>query len=133
LALVLVELDSTDLNTMLAKSTNSTSAHDNDTVLNLLVKAAQDGAPEYLASVLFKLNPADLKKMLDGKVLNSVHLVDALGCLKLDALNEVLITTENGALASLIAAAQEGYDEPLAWVLFKLNPADLKRCSMGKS
>jgi hypothetical protein len=67
-------------------------------VLKLLVKK---GTPEHLSWVLFKLEPADQKKILDGNALDCYCLADALKQLNFSDLNALFETAENGVLKYL--------------------------------
>jgi hypothetical protein len=114
LALVLKQLKPYALNEVLTNSANG--------ILRLLVKAAQEGAPQHLALVLKQLYSADLKELFEtaeNEVLveylkkTPEHLVLVLKQLNFDALYTLL----NGKVLN---------HEHLVSALTKLNFADLK-------
>jgi hypothetical protein len=98
------------------------------------VGAAENGKPEYLANVLYKLYPAKLEAILtngENKVLktlvdaagkNPEHLVKVLGRFDSEKLKAVLADENNGVLNTL---ARTPKDLDLVNVLYWLDSADL--------
>jgi hypothetical protein len=110
---------------------------DSNTLLNLLVKAAQK-QPDHLAAVLCMIYPAALNVLFEtiaNGVLDTLvkaaqnghpeYLASVLGRLNSVGLNKVLKRNSNTILNLLVKAAQDRHPEYLAWVISKFDPSNL--------